>query len=101
MNADEFTLEVCVDGDCETLQVTDASSSPWFGLPFDPDLSGSVEVEVTITSPGATQTASGTIDLDNYRPNGCLCAPVCPGADVTIENGTVHNVESGEIPPRD
>jgi hypothetical protein len=100
-NADEFTMEVCANGDCETLQVTDASSSPWFGFPLDPDLSGSVDVDVTITSQGATQTASGTIELDRYRPNGGLCAPVCPGADVSIENGTLNNAASGEIPPRD
>ena len=100
-NADEFTLEVCADGDCETLNVTDASSSPWFGFPLDQDLSGSVDVEVAITSAGSTQSASGPIELDSYRPNGGLCAPVCPGADVSIENGTVLNAESGEIPPRD
>jgi len=100
-NADEFTLEVCADGDCETLNVTDASSSPWFGFPLDPDLSGTVDVEVTITSEETTQSAIGTIELDSYRRNGGLCAPLCPGADVSIENGSVLNAESGEIPPRD
>lgn len=100
-NADEFRLEVCVDGDCETLQVTDAASSPWFGLPLGPDLSGSVDIEVIIASAGSTQSATGTIELDGYRPNGGLCAPVCPGADVTIENGSVFNAEPGEIPSRD
>jgi len=100
-SADEFTLEVCADGDCETLKVTDASSSPWFAFPLDPDVSGSVDVEVTITSPTSAQSASGTIELDSYRPNAGLCGPVCPGADVTIDNGTVLNTGSGEIPPRD
>ncbi len=100
-NADDFTLEVCTDGVCETLNVTDASDSPWFGLPLDPDLSGSVDVEVTITSDETIQTANGTIELDSYRPNGGLCAPVCPGADVSIQNGSVLNAEAGEISPRD
>jgi hypothetical protein len=100
-NADEFTMEVCAAGECETLTVADASSSSWFGFPLDPDASGSVDVEVTITSPTSTQSASGTIGLDSYRPNAGLCGPVCPGADVTIENGTVSNAGSGEIPPRD
>lgn len=100
-NSEEFTLEVCVDGDCETLEVTDASSSPWFGFPLDQDLSGSVDVEVTIIALRFPQTASGRIELDTYRPNGGPCAPVCPGADVSIENGTVRNAPFGEIAPRD
>ncbi|MGF1617256.1 MAG: hypothetical protein ACFCU2_05540, partial [Acidimicrobiia bacterium] len=98
-SADEVTLEVCADGDCHTLNVTDASSSTWFGFPLDPDASGSVDVEVTITSSASTQFASGTIELDSYRPNTGLCGPACPGADVTIDNGTVLNAGSGEIPP--
>lgn len=100
-NADEFTLEVCVDDNCETLEITNASSSSWFGLPLDSDASGSLDVEVTVTSLRFTQTATGRIELDSYRPNGGLCAPACQGADVAIENDTVHNAEPGEIPPRD
>lgn len=100
-NSEEFTLEICAEGDCETLNVTDASSTPWFGFPLDPNLSGSVQIEATITSAESTQSATGTIELDSYRPNGGLCAPVCPGADVSIEEGRLTNAESGEIPPRD
>lgn len=101
VNADEFTMEVCANGDCETLHITDATSSPWYGFPLDPDLSGSLDLQVTITSAESTQSATGTIELDSYRPNGGLCAPVCAGADVSIENRTVLNADPGEIPPRD
>jgi hypothetical protein len=100
-DADEFTLELCINGDCETRHITDASSSPWLGLPLDPSLSGSIAVEVALSTSASTQSASGTIELDSYRPNGGLCAPVCRAADVVIENGTVQNAEPGEIPPRD
>ncbi len=100
-DAEEFLLEVCVEGDCETLQVGDALGSAYFGMPLDPESSGSADVEVTVTTDTGSRTATGTIDLDSYRPNGGLCAPVCQGADVAIDGNTLRNAEAGEVPPRD
>ena len=99
--AEEFLLEVCVEGDCETLQVGDALSSGYFGMPVSPDINGSTDVELTVTTNSGSRTASGTIELDSYRPNGGFCPPVCPGADVAVEDETLRNADPGEIPPRD
>lgn len=101
IGAEQFTLEVCVDDTCETLHVSEVASVAWFGMPLDEDVPDSVNVEVTAMIDGTSRTASGTIELDSYRPNGGLCAPVCPGADVVIEGDTLRNAEPGELPPRD
>ena len=97
----EFTLQVCVEGDCETLEVEDDMATGYFGMPHDPDISGSADVEVTAVTDAGRSTATGTIDLMSYRPNGGYCAPICQGADVAIEGDTVRNAEPGEVPPRD
>jgi predicted small secreted protein len=99
--AEEFTLEVCVEGDCETLHVGDALSSEYFAMPVDPALTRSVDVELTVTTDERSRTATGTVELDSYRPNGAFCAPVCREADVSINGDTLRNAGSGEIPPRD
>lgn len=100
-DAEEFTLEVCVEGACETLHVGDALSSEYFAMPVGPNLTGSVDVELTVTTDAGSRTASGTIELGSYRPNGGFCPPVCQEADVSIEGETLRNAEPGEIPPRD
>jgi len=101
VEAEQFTMEVCVEGECEILHVGDALSSEYFAMPVDPALTGSVEVELTVTTDEGRQTATGTIELDSYRPNGGFCAPVCQEAEVSIDGDTLENAEPGEIPPRD
>jgi hypothetical protein len=99
--AEEFTLEVCVVGECETLHVGNALSSEYFAMPVDPARTRSVDVELTVTTDEGSRTATGTIELDSYRPNGGFCAPVCQEAEVSIDGDTLRNAEPGEIPPRD
>jgi hypothetical protein len=41
-------------------------------MPLDPEVSGSADVEATVTTGTGSRTATGTIDLDSYRPNGGL-----------------------------
>lgn len=101
IDSDDFTLEVCVEDECTTVNITDGETIPWFGTPLDSDVPDSVNVEVTATADGDSRTASGVIELDGYRPNGGLCAPVCPGADVLVEGDTLTNAEPGDLPPRD
>jgi hypothetical protein len=97
--AEDFTLRVCIEGDCQSLQVTDASSYAWLGMPLNSEVSGGVSVEVTISSENGNKTATGNIELENFRPNGAFCAPVCQGADVTVDGDTLRNAEGGETAP--
>ncbi|HEX9864431.1 MAG TPA: hypothetical protein VGC03_05635 [Acidimicrobiia bacterium] len=96
-----FTMTVCAEGECQTLRVSDASQSDWFGFEVDPDASGELDVELTVTAGAETRDASGTIELGSYRPNKGLCPPVCPEADVGLEGDVLRNAEPGSITPRD
>ena len=96
-----FTMTVCAEDECQTLQVSDASEADWFGFELDPGASGEIDVELTIAADAETRDASGTIELGTYRPNNGLCPPVCPTADVSLEGDTLRNAEPGLITPRD
>lgn len=43
IGSDEFTLEVCVEDECTTVEITDVETIPWFGTPLDSDAPSSRE----------------------------------------------------------
>jgi len=99
--SESYVVEVCADGACQSLEVSDSSKSRSFGFPVGEDVSGEVEVEISVSVGSVVKRASGLVQLESHRPNGRLCGPVCPGADLTIDKDTVRNAEPGEIVPRD
>jgi hypothetical protein len=100
--SDSFTVEVCVNGECDTpLEVSHTSSLHSLGFPIGADVTGEVEVDVTVSAGPEVKHASGAVELYSYRPNGRFCSPSCSGADITIDGNSVRQAEPGLIPPRD
>jgi len=92
-----FTVEVCVDGSCDTVDVDAVAAAASLGgdiVPFavvPEGASGDVAVEITVTAGTEVKHASGSVALESYRPNGRFCPPTCMGADITIDDGVVRN----------
>jgi hypothetical protein len=102
--ADDFDIQVCVDSHCTGGPIRAAGAQAANDtLSFESGRSEAgdviVEIEATTTD-GVVHTAFGTVDLDRFRPNGLLRAPVCAVADVTIVDGEVRNAEPDTFPPR-
>lgn len=100
-DSEAYQVEVCVNGECQSLSVPATSTSPWFGFPVREGLSGEVEVAVTVTVGSDVKRASGLIELESYHPNGAFCSPVCSGADLMVDGNSVRNAQPGLIQPRD
>lgn len=102
--ADDFDIQVCVDGYCSGGPIRAAGAHAADDtLSFESGRSeaGDVIVEIeSTTTDGVVHTASGTVDLDRFRPNGLLRAPVCAVANITIVDGEVRKAEPNTFPPR-
>lgn len=103
-NAEDFEIEVCVDGECSTLSIGTASDHPAdevLTFASGSSTEGEAHIEITTTDEdGNAQTASGTVMLEETRPNSGFCPPICAIADVGIQDDSVDLAEPGRFPPR-
>ena len=108
---DGATVEVTLDGGATTRSATVTVTDWTLDIPAnDPDIAGttSVEVEVTATLSGTTDTVSRTIDVDLVAPSATYAAPGTLTVGMAITDITPgspsgdiasYAVVSGAIPP--
>ena len=94
VGSDSFTLEVCTDGECITSNVSAEPTQTKLGFPINDEASGETAVDVTVRAGSVSKKASGSIELETWRPNGSFCPPACKIAEISLEGGVFVNAPS-------
>ena len=91
IGSDTFSIEVCTDGQCSTGRVSPDPTGSQLGFPINDEAGAATEVDLTVTAGSDSRTASGSIELATWRPNGTFCPPSCRVAEVSIDDGVLRN----------